>query len=246
MKKILSSLALITLFSVPLFAVGAPFSAAPAATQAYHSASYTADSVPPAASAVPAAAIAQPVMAAASDINSGAAVINTNSTAPVATQTTLTNQEQTDQRLQNLEDSNHAIGRAIFTINQNIAVLQEQQMEHADAKKSLMGNFSLGSDDALTLTFAGISLLMMGILMGRLLMRRSHSVAKINNDHEKSEYDFMGTHEAVPAKLDLARSYMAMGNHEDARAELKIVIQKGNEEQKMIAEALLYKINKIK
>jgi len=242
MKKILSSLPLIALFLMPLFASAAPFSAAPATTQAYHSVSYTAD---PAPAAAPAAAVAQPVSAATSDVNSGAAVINTNPIAPVVAQASLTEQETVDQRLQNLEDSNHAIGRAIFTINQNIAVLQEQQMEHADAKKSMMGNFSLNSDDALTLAFAGIALLMMGILMGRLLMRRNQSLVKVNNGHEKSDYDFMGTHEAVPAKLDLARSYMAMGNHTDAKAELKIVIQKGNEEQKMIAEALLHKISKI-
>ncbi|OGT44838.1 MAG: hypothetical protein A3E82_06135 [Gammaproteobacteria bacterium RIFCSPHIGHO2_12_FULL_38_11] len=243
MKKISPSLALLTLFLVPLFANAAPFSAAPATTQAYHSVSYTANPAPTTAPVVPAA---QPVVAAPpSDVNSGAAVINSNLSAPVAAvQASPTEQETVDQRLQNLEDSNHAIGRAIFTINQNIAVLQEQQMQHADAKKSLLSNFSFNADDTLTLIFAGISLLLMGMLMGRLLMRRNQSVVKINHGHEKSEYDFMGTDEAIPAKLDLARSYIAMGNHTDAKMELKIVIQKGNEEQKMIAEALMHKINR--
>ncbi|MCX7121278.1 MAG: hypothetical protein NTZ67_05845 [Gammaproteobacteria bacterium] len=224
MKKIF---VLLTVCALPILASAAAFSAAPTATQAYHATSYTSDSTPETATA-PAATT--------SDETSGAAIVATP-------QASLSSQDQTNQRLQNLEDSNRAIGRALFTLNQNVAILQAQQMDHP-SRKSTIDNFFLSHDDYLTLSLAAVSLLLMGMMMGRL-MRRNPAVTA-NNGHEKSEYDFMGTNEAIPAKLDLARSYIAMGNHHDAKMELKIVVQKGNEEQKMIAEALLHKINKAK
>ena len=67
----------------------------------------------------------------------------------------------------------------------------------------------------------------------------------ILEDDTKSEYDFMNTQAAIPAKLDLARSYIAMSDHDQARAVLNTVLEKGDEEQRIVAEALLNKIQKL-
>lgn len=66
------------------------------------------------------------------------------------------------------------------------------------------------------------------------------------DEDTKNEYDFMGTREAIPAKLDLARSYMAMNDHDQAYAILKTVMELGNENQRTEAQLLIQKIVKKK
>lgn len=56
------------------------------------------------------------------------------------------------------------------------------------------------------------------------------------------EYDFMGSEEGVQAKLDLARSYLAMGDHTKMRDVLSQVFSHGTPEEKKQAQALLNKI----
>ncbi len=58
------------------------------------------------------------------------------------------------------------------------------------------------------------------------------------------EYDFMGSSEAIPAKLDLARAYIAMEDYVAARETLAEIIGDGNsEEHRQEARVLLAKIN---
>jgi pilus assembly protein FimV len=47
----------------------------------------------------------------------------------------------------------------------------------------------------------------------------------------------------VSTKLDLARAYLDMGDHEGTRSILEEVVEEGNAEQKAEAEALLAEIN---
>lgn len=58
----------------------------------------------------------------------------------------------------------------------------------------------------------------------------------------KDEYDFMGSDEAIPAKLDLARAYLAMEDYKSARKVLTQVVQKGTKEQRAEAKAMLDRI----
>lgn len=55
----------------------------------------------------------------------------------------------------------------------------------------------------------------------------------------KDEYDFMGSDEAIPAKLDLARAYIAMEDYEAAHQVLAQVTSKGNREQQAEAQKML-------
>lgn len=55
----------------------------------------------------------------------------------------------------------------------------------------------------------------------------------------RDEYDFMSTQQAIPAKLDLARAYMDMGDPAAAKQVLQEVILKGDESQAHEAKQLI-------
>ncbi|MCX7125875.1 MAG: hypothetical protein NTU49_09100 [Gammaproteobacteria bacterium] len=257
MKKIVSSFVLFSaafVISNAIFAASAPFSTGPAVPQDYHSVSdNTASPIAPVAVAAAAPAVA--TVPAIADATDGAAVINPLPVTPAATDTDNAFQQQANQRLLNLENSDRAMAGAIQTINQNIAVMQQQMMQkstHPSASSSNVWHSwfawmsQAGTDGYLNFAAVAVILLGSGMAIGGLMRRNPRVVSVKNTDDTKDEYDFMATAEAIPAKIDLARSYMTMGNYEDARVELKIVMQKGNEEQRMVAESLIHKINKIR
>jgi FimV-like protein len=66
-----------------------------------------------------------------------------------------------------------------------------------------------------------------------------------DDNDEKADYDFMTTKEAMPAKLDLARAYVAMDDVVSARVVLEEIQQRGNKEQIREAVALLEKIQSV-
>lgn len=178
------------------------------------------------------------------------------------TEATLAYEQQTNQHIQNLDANNQAIGAEMQTLEQNTKQLQ-QEVSQLETKHPSQLNFnsilhSFSHQDVSTyIELGGIAsfLLLFGMLMGRLFMQHSPRVAVANHssahkvgdllaDDTKSEYDFMGTAAAIPAKLDLARSYIAMSDYDQARSVLKTVLEKGDEEQRLVAEALISKIEK--
>ena len=56
------------------------------------------------------------------------------------------------------------------------------------------------------------------------------------------EYDFLASKESIPAKLDLARTYIDMSDKKAASKVLKEIMKKGDDKQKKEAEALLEQI----
>lgn len=73
--------------------------------------------------------------------------------------------------------------------------------------------------------------------------KRMELAAATPNDAQ-AEYDFMGSSEGIPAKLDLARAYIAMEDFTAARETLNEILQEGNEQNQREARELLNKINK--
>jgi len=63
-----------------------------------------------------------------------------------------------------------------------------------------------------------------------------------NNQDEKSEYDFMGSKEGIPAQLNLAKAYIDMGNKEGAKEILVKVMKDGNKSQQKEARKILYEL----
>lgn len=261
MRKII----LLASLSVALssYAVTAPFSTAPAPQQVYHAASATSTPAP----------VAQTVTSPPITASTNASTINTAGiTLNAAAQPVTNNNAQTQQEIQNLVDSNQAIGSAIQSIDQNIATLQqavnqlELQQTHPNTMsspyKTFWRSFLIEVKTPTGLSISGFIVLALGLLMGHFLMRRSAdrafvmgSNAQNNNtrridplvdEESRNEYDFMGTREAIPSKLDLARSYMVMNDHDQAYAILKTVMEKGNDEQRTEAQLLIQKIIKKK
>jgi FimV-like protein len=72
--------------------------------------------------------------------------------------------------------------------------------------------------------------------------RDSEKTFKIEDD-TSGEYDFMGSSEGIPAKLDLARAYIAMEDFTAARETLAEILGEGGEQHREEARSLLNKIN---
>lgn len=74
--------------------------------------------------------------------------------------------------------------------------------------------------------------------------RKASLTAAVAPTVNKEEYDFLGSEESIPAKLNLAHAYLEMGNHIAARDVLNEVILKGDLAQQAEARELLNKIAK--
>ena len=60
---------------------------------------------------------------------------------------------------------------------------------------------------------------------------------------DDEEYDYMGSSEGIPAKLNLARAYCDMGDHDKARIVLMEITSKGDSEQRKEAREMLINID---
>ncbi len=60
---------------------------------------------------------------------------------------------------------------------------------------------------------------------------------------DDSDLDFLSDSDETATKLDLARAYIDMGDHEGARDIVREVIKEGNEQQKLEAEGLMARID---
>lgn len=122
--------------------------------------------------------------------------------------------------------------------------------------QKLLEKYGLSSD--YELGGAALLIFCFGFLAGRARVNKKNidpAHAPVKNDPDKKEedikeeddtrdeYDFMSSNEAIPAMLDLARSYIAMEDNEQARAVLKAIISRGNEEQQAEAKTLREKIS---
>jgi len=71
------------------------------------------------------------------------------------------------------------------------------------------------------------------------LVARHHAARSSGTGELDEEYDFMGTEEAMPAKLDLARAYVQMGDAVQAREVLEEILASKNTDYVTQARALM-------
>lgn len=85
------------------------------------------------------------------------------------------------------------------------------------------------------------------IYVGKLTMDcRALKANQRDMNHQKGaedEYDFMGSDDAIPAQLDLARTYIAMNDLNQARQVLLAIIKKGSLAQKKQAQMMLDRLS---
>jgi FimV-like protein len=88
-----------------------------------------------------------------------------------------------------------------------------------------------------------IALLAIIWFFARSAQKRRNSAEADLSDTETadaaSDYDFLNSEDAIPAKLDLARAYMAMEDFQAANVVLNDVFVQGNAEHKQEAQTLL-------
>lgn len=170
-------------------------------------------------------------------------------------------QQQAQQRLQSLTENNQVMTAAIQNVNDTIDRLQQRVQQDEQSMANLVAaqtvqeaplwwGLTESQLNSAGLGAVGMFLLMLGIWSGsyfasrkraKIIVENTGNTTRSKNDID-SEYDFMGTNEAIPAKLDLARSYMAMNDMEQAKIILKDIVQIGNAKQRAQAGALLEKI----
>ena len=196
-------------------------------------------------------------------------------------QANTTFQQQTDQRIDVLNQEHTVLQGKLAQLSQVLSILNQevsqlnQQISHA--QKELATNLTpqqqqhqkalpLGSHFAKTIEtskttqyilYAILVLLLIVIMM--LIPRRGgyklqtvtesggsgpNAANEPSESDTKDEYDFMNSEEAIPAKLDLARAYMAMEDYKSARKVLDQVSKNGSDEQKIEAKGMLDKIPK--
>ncbi len=108
--------------------------------------------------------------------------------------------------------------------------------------QQLQSQVDLLKQQITTLQYAVYGLAGLVVLVALLSLVRPRKKAKLKHE-EPGEYDFMNTSEAIPAKLDLARAYIAMEDFTAARETLAKILNEGNEEYRREAKALLNKIS---
>ena len=89
-----------------------------------------------------------------------------------------------------------------------------------------------------------IILLLLVIVILMAFSKKKPAAAIDRKEQDKGDYDYLSTKEAIPAKLDLARSYIVMEDFDAAKAVLAEVIMQGDEEQIKLAESLQEQCNK--
>lgn len=220
----------------------------PAAQQSYHSVNSPAPSDASSIAALPIAtppAAAPAAPAAAQPSVSQALPVDAQTEMATMAQNTLSFEQSANQRIQDLSVSNHAMGTAIETLMQNVMQLQQQiRKEKGMEGPSFLTVFADPEKQGMFLGALGMLLLCSGIAMGRFMQNRSRFKKPIPKTASPApvtdaEYDFMSTTQAIPAKLDLARSYIAMNDAAQAKAILKTVLEKGDEFQKCEARSLM-------
>lgn len=170
--------------------------------------------------------------------------------------------QSTTTRLNNLENQFKTLNAQLAKLEQEFSSLTYHFIQIANTNTSNSWGIYFEQMKAglkkygLNLLIALLILLVLLLTSLRLRRRRRRARAVIDNvtsakpagatasesSAKKDEYDFMGSHEAIPSKIDLARAYIDMGDFKNAKETLNEVIELGNVQQQKEARDLLAKI----
>lgn len=173
-------------------------------------------------------------------------------------QNTLLYQQKIDAQLEDLANKNQwmqqqlqQLTQALRLLNQELAQLKQMnEISHQTVKRDATVSSILtytqqwlsGLQNKLGFTGLIIAGIIVILLLVALLLPRRKKVQRTKElDSTPIEYDYMGSQESIPAKLNLARAYIAMEDYAAARTVLDEVKQTGNQEQRQQADEL-YKL----
>lgn len=176
-------------------------------------------------------------------------------------------EQQTDQKIENLSNKNNLLKDRIDKL-QNVLVLLNQEVNQMNNRlltfqAQLNGNqpsLAISAGNVLqnvenelrsvNVQYAVYAVLLMFVISIVLFSgwgkkkkpKKKLATHKDIAEDTEDEYDFMNTDEAIPAKLNLARSYFAMEDFESARTVLDEILKRGDASQKKEAQNLISKI----
>lgn len=174
-------------------------------------------------------------------------------------------QHQASQRIQSLIEKDTLLEAKLSQLGQVLSMLSQEvnqlgsQIKTAQAQLSGDGVSTKAlpmqpmKQNAMWMQYTQFGIFGLLVLIIVLLLFRRGGHVKVararhtedevsNTDDIKDEYDFMGSDEATPAKLDLARAYLAMEDYKAAKKVLDEVMKTGNEQQRAEARKMLAKI----
>ncbi|WP_423063830.1 FimV/HubP family polar landmark protein [Candidiatus Paracoxiella cheracis] len=166
--------------------------------------------------------------------------------------------QQLEQRLQELTQAMTLLNQEIISLKKTTDSLKylknAQPIRHTAASTFVewaqIINNHLGST-GLKAIISGVVILIILLLWAiwpRNNKKKKQKTANRNSksgdhlDGTEAEYDYMGSEEGVPAKLDLARTYIAMEDYDTARKVLAEVNKHGDQSHKEQAQAMLDEI----
>lgn len=123
---------------------------------------------------------------------------------------------------------------------QNKYALFDSSRLNAENNNSHYTSLLINSDESYIewVIAAGMSL----VTLGLMITTHRKKFAEIEVDMEDDEYDYIGSADGIPVKLNLAKAYCEMGNGEKAKKTLDEVIAKGTNSQQLEAKELLAEI----
>ena len=189
-------------------------------------------------------------------------------------------QQQTDQRIDILNQQDAVLTAKLANIGQILSVLTQEITQLGDQVKSAQQQLVVVGGDGKTLPLKSntgtisdftqqpatnkaiqyllyVVVVLLLVLIFMLMPRRRGDKVVAENfvpktrasidvqdtNDTKDEYDFMGSKEAIPAKLALARAYLAMEDYKSAKKVLTQVVKVGDKDQKKEAQGMLDQIS---
>lgn len=176
--------------------------------------------------------------------------------------------EQLSNQNKELSDKVKRLREALLLLNQEVIQLNKQHLKSAyqqptathikrsDVSIAYVGNWLQNLQNyfgpwfnylIFTVLFALLALLGMLVIMPRRRKSRVNASASKEQsmtsedaaDDAEGDYNYMQSEEAIPAKLDLARSYLAMEDYQAARDVLAEILKVGTPSQCEAAQSIL-------
>lgn len=155
-------------------------------------------------------------------------------------------------RIDAIAASNNDIAAKVSTLSQNLNLAEQKivalQKAQAASQQGLINRLSQTLESWSGYINLEVALMILGLVIVLLIWWWWHCHSKKkkmipeptpSSEAFQGEYDLMNSAEGIPAKLNLARAYIEMGNKNEAQNILQEVLKQGNEEQQQEAKTLL-------
>ncbi|MCH9644627.1 MAG: hypothetical protein K0U29_04615 [Gammaproteobacteria bacterium] len=186
---------------------------------------------------------AQPVANAAANSVQGQAVQQVSQQLSSFIQTSLQFQQANNQKIAALSNQIEKLQVKQAALVQFATILEQGKPALAGNLKPIVPQASAWEKFESQYSMAIIIALLAVILLMLMFRKRVPSTVSANIAEDevdtKDEYDYMGSSEAIPAKLDLAHAYIAMEDFTAARKVLRQVIISGDEKQQAEANKMI-------